>query len=78
MTTEKRVYYDKVTVTLEERELIEAVYKMVMEIAENTENPAYRTYNFSTMLDIIMSDIIDADETDIDGDYVVDLKEYYE
>ena len=32
MKVETKVYYDKVTVTPEERELLKAVYKMIMEI----------------------------------------------
>ena len=74
MKVETKVYYDKVTVTPEERELLKAVYKMVMEIYDGE---IHSVYGFSTVLDMIMSDIIDAKETDLDGDYVVDLKEYY-
>lgn len=76
MTTTTRTYYDKVTVTLEEKALLKAVYEMAMDIYKDVG--IRDTYGFSTTLDMIMSDIIDADETDIDGDYVVDLKEYYE
>lgn len=74
MKVETKVYYDKVTVTPEERELLKAVYKMIMEIYDGE---IHNVYGFSTVLDMIMSDIIDAKETDLDGDYVVDLKEYY-
>lgn len=76
MTTTTKTYYDKVTVTLEEKALLKAVYEMVMDIYKDTGMRG--TYSFSTTLDMIMSDIIDANETDIDGDYVVELKEYYE
>lgn len=75
MKTTKKTYYDNVTVTPNERELLRAVYEMVMEIYDGK---IHTDYSFSTVLDMIMSDIIDTDETDIDGDYVVDLKEYYE
>ena len=75
MKVETKIYYDNVTVTPEERELLKAVYKMTMDMYkdENTQD----TYSFSTLLDMIMSDIIDAVETNFDGDYVIDLKEYY-
>jgi len=74
MKVETKIYYDNVTVTPEERELIKAVYKMAMEIYDAE---AHTSYNFSTVLDMIMSDIIDTKETDFDGDYIIDLKEYY-
>lgn len=75
MKTTKKTYYDNVTVTPNERELLRAVYEMVMEIYDGE---IHTDYSFSTVLDMIMSDIIDAKETDFDGDYVIDLKEYYE
>jgi len=75
MKATKKTYYDTITVTPNERELLEAVYKMVMEIYDGE---IHTDYSFSTVLDMIMSDIIDAEETDFDGDYVIDLKEYYE
>jgi len=75
MTTTTKTYYDTVTVTPTEKELLNAVYKMAMEIYD-TE--AHVSYSFSTVLDMIMSDIIDAKETNFDGDYIIDLKEYYE
>ena len=74
MKAETKIYYDNVTVTPDERELLKAVYKMVTEIYDGG---IHEVYGFSTVLDMIMSDIIDAKETDLDGDYVVDLKEYY-
>jgi hypothetical protein len=74
MTTTTKTYYDTVSVTPAEKALLEAVYKMVMEIYDGE---IHSVYGFSTVLDMIMSDIIDAKETDLDGDYVVDLKEYY-
>jgi len=75
MKTTKKTYYDSVTVTLEEKALLKAIYEMVMEIYDGE---IHTDYSFSTVLDMIMSDIIDTKETDFDGDYVVDLKEYYE
>lgn len=76
MKAKTKIYYDNVTVTPNERELLEAVYKMAMEIYDGGE--VHTDYSFPTVLDMIMSDIIDAKETDFDGDYVIDLKEYYE
>lgn len=76
MKAKTKIYYDNVTVAPNERELLEAVYKMAMEIYDGGE--VHTDYSFSTVLDMIMSDIIDAKETDFDGDYVIDLKEYYE
>lgn len=75
MKATKKTYYDTIAVTPKERTLLEAVYKMAMEIYDVE---AHTSYSFSTVLDMIMSDIIDAKETDFDGDYIIDLKEYYE
>lgn len=75
MKATKKTYYDTITVTPYERKLLEAVYKMAMEIYDGEIQTGY---SFSTVLNMIMSDIIDAKETDFDGDYVIDLKKYYE
>lgn len=74
MKATTKTYYDTITVTPKERELLEAVYKMTTEIYDAE---IHEVYGFSTVLDMIMSDIIDAKETDFDGDYIINLKEYY-
>jgi hypothetical protein len=79
MTTTTRIYYDEVTITKEEKDFLSAVYQMVLEIEDSVKHSdsVYNTETFSSMLDMIMSDMIDATEKDSDGDYVIDFTSYY-
>lgn len=79
MTTTTRTYYDKVTITKEEKALLSAVYQMVEELMNSVEksDSIYKTETFSGMLDMVMSDMVDATEKDNDDDYVINLMTYY-
>ena len=75
MRTETKIMVTEVAITKEERDTLSRVYQLATQVYDNANGGNYNTYSFATMLDMIMSDLVDAEQ--YNDEFIVDLTEYY-
>lgn len=71
MRTEIKTVVKEVAITKEEKDFLAKIYQLAMTIHEESRY----TYNFSTILDMMMSDLIDAEQ--FNDEFIADFSEYY-
>ena len=72
MRTETKTIVNEVAITKEERDFLAKIYQLATTVhAGETEFG----YNFSTILDMVMSDLIDAEQ--YNDEFIADFSDYY-
>ena len=72
MRTETKTVIKEVAITKEEKNFLAKVYQLAMTVHEG--GTTYN-YNFSTILDMVMSDLLDAEQ--YNDEFIVGFSEYY-
>lgn len=72
MRTETKTVVKEVAITKEEKDFLAKIYQLAMTVHEGETEFGY---NFSTILDMIMSDLIDAEQ--YNDEFIISFDEYY-
>lgn len=72
MRIETKTVIKEVAITKEEKEILAKIYQLATTIYEGETQFGY---NFSTILDMVMSDLIDAEQ--YNDEFIADFSEYY-
>lgn len=77
MRAEKKVViFKEIAITKEEKEIVSKIYQIATELHRSTST--FSDYSFASILDMLMSDFIWTEEENDKGEFIVDMKEYYE
>lgn len=69
---ETKTVIKEVAITKEEKDFLAKIYQLAMTVHEGETEFGY---NFSTILDMVMSDLIDAEQ--YDDEFIADFSNYY-
>ena len=72
MRTETKTVIKEVAITKEEKDFLTKIYQLATTIHEGETEFGY---NFSTILDMVMSDLIDAEQ--YNDEFIISFDEYY-
>ena len=75
MRTETKTVIKEVAITKEEKDTLTKIYQLAMTVYEG-KTASYSCYNFSAILDMLISDLIDAEQ--YNDEFVIGLDDYYD